>query len=245
MLKKSWMMARVEIRMVFKSRQVRSIPVILIIMSVLMSVVITWIIFSFGIPDRIFFIFLMSSTMGTSIIMLPVMLPVMIAADSIVGEKERNTLVPLLATPLSDTELLLGKFLTALVPGVVVAYANLALSIILINGMAFFLAPQFLWAWPDLLSLVQALVMPLLFSGVAVGIMIIISGRVSKVYEAYQTAGVLILPAMIFAFSGFLQGTGIDWLIFFIGFAILLIANIVLFRISIRLFNRDKLISRL
>jgi ABC-type Na+ efflux pump permease subunit len=239
------MMARTEIRMVFKSRQVRAIPIILIAMSAGMSVVIVWMLFSFGIPDPLFFTILMSSTMGLSVIMMPVMLPIMIAADSIVGEKERNTLVPLLATPLSDTELLLGKFLTALVPGIIVAYANLALAVALINGMAFFLAPQFLWAWPDLLSLIQALVMPLLFSGVAVGLMIIISGRVSKVYEAYQMAGVLILPVMIFAYSGFLQGTGIDWLIFIVGFATLLIVNVVLFRIAIRLFNRDKLISRL
>ena len=37
MWRKAWMMARTEIRMVFKSRQVRMIPIILIAMSVILS----------------------------------------------------------------------------------------------------------------------------------------------------------------------------------------------------------------
>lgn len=41
----------------------------------------------------------------------------MIATDSFAGEKERNTLEALLATPLTDSELLVGKILVSFVPG--------------------------------------------------------------------------------------------------------------------------------
>ncbi len=244
MWKKAWLMARTEIRMVFKSRQVKMIPAMIVIMTVIFGGVMTFLILSFGLPDPAFFNNMMSYIMGVVIIMLPVMLPILIAADSIVGEKERHTLTPLLATPLSDGELLLGKFLTALIPGLMVAYGNLILATAIVNVVILMLAPHMFGAWPDLLSLIQALVMPILFSVLAVGIMVIISGRANTVYEAYQTGGVLILPAMVFAYSGLLQGTGLNWLIFYVGVLVLIIADIILYRIAVRLFNRDALTSR-
>jgi hypothetical protein len=134
--------------------------------------------------------------------------------------------------------------LTALIPGLVVAYGNLILATAIVNAVVLMLAPHMLWAWPDMLSLIQALVLPVLFSVLAVGIMVIISGRASTVYEAYQTGGVLILPAMAFAYSGFLQGTGLNWLIFYVGVPVLIIVDIILYRIAVRLFNRDALTSR-
>ena len=190
---------------------------------------------------------MMTLLMGLAVIFMPVMLPVMIAADSIVGEKERNTLVPLLATPLTDMELLLGKLFTALIPGIIIAYTNLILAVALVNGMAFFMFPSLLWVWPlsSPLSVIQALVMPWLFCSLVVNVMVIISGRVSKVYEAYQMGSVVIIPAMLFAFSGFLSGSGVDWIIFLAGSFILLIADIGLFRLALNLFNRDELITRL
>ncbi|MDO8055435.1 MAG: ABC transporter permease, partial [Candidatus Hermodarchaeota archaeon] len=187
MWRKSWLIARTEIPMVFKSRYVRMIPVILVLMSVLFGGVMTYLILSWGMTDAIAFNLMMASIMGVTIIMLPVMLPVMIAADSIVGEKERHTLVPLLTTPLTDGELLGGKILTALIPGLLVAYGNLILAVVIVNGVVLMMAPQLLWVWPTLLPLIQAIVMPLLFSFLAVEIMVILSGRANTVYEAYQT----------------------------------------------------------
>jgi hypothetical protein len=134
--------------------------------------------------------------------------------------------------------------LTALIPGLIVAYGNLILAVAVVNGIVLFLAPTLFLAWPDPLSLIQALILPVLFSILAVGIMTIISQRANTVYEAYQTGGILILPAMAFAYSGFLQGTGLNWVIFWVGLVILIIADIILFRAAVRYFNRDALTSR-
>jgi ABC-type Na+ efflux pump permease subunit len=242
MWKKAWFMARTEIRMVFKSRQVRMIPILVVLMSVVFGGLMTWWILSTGFIDVFFYTMMMNSIMGVVITLLPIMLPILIAADSIVGEKERHTLVPLLATPLSDGELLLGKFLTALIPGLLVAYGNLALAVFIVNGVVLFMAPSLLWVWPDPIALAQALLLPVLFSTLAVGMMVIISGRANTVYEAYQTGGVLVLPAMVFAYSGFLVGLNV--LILVAGVIILLIVNIILFRVAVRLFNRDDLMTR-
>ena len=54
---------------------------------------------------------------------MPLMVPVTIAAYSIVGEKITRSLEPLLATPVTTTELLLGKGLAAALPGVGTAWA--------------------------------------------------------------------------------------------------------------------------
>ena len=237
-------MARTEIPMVFKSRYVRMIPVILVLMSVGFGGVMTYLVLSWGMTDAITFNFIMASSMSIVIIILPIMLPMTIAADSIVGEKERHTLVPLLCTPLTDGELLRGKILTALIPGLLVAYGNLILAAGIVNAIVFLFAPHLLWVWPSLLPLIQAIVMPFLFSFLAVEIMVILSGRANTVYEAYQTGGALILPAMVFGYSAFLEGTGYDWMIFIIGTIIILLVNLILYRIAVRLFNRDELITR-
>ena len=53
---------------------------------------------------------------------LPVAIPVTIAAYSIVGEKTSRSLEPLLATPITTTELLVGKMIAACVPAVAVTW---------------------------------------------------------------------------------------------------------------------------
>ncbi len=245
-------MAKTEIRMVFKNKQVKGIPVFIIAMSVGFSIIFAWLgsisLFAIG-PEleefQMFYSLFMPAMMGIFITAIPVMLPVMIAADSIIGEKERRTIIPLLATPLTDAELLFGKMLTAMIPGIIVAYASFGLSVALVNGMMYFWAPSLIWIWPSLLATIQTLVMPILFSALAVGIMVIISSRVGKVYEAYQWGGSIIMPAMLVAFSLMLEGTGIDWIIFGFVTLILLVAVIGLFRLALNLFNRDKLITRL
>ena len=53
---------------------------------------------------------------------VPALVPVMLAAYAIVGERQEGTLEPLLSTPLRRNELLLGKALAVLAPSVAIAY---------------------------------------------------------------------------------------------------------------------------
>jgi ABC-2 type transport system permease protein len=54
-------------------------------------------------------------------LLVPVMASTIIAANSIVGEKERHTLETLLHTPLSNRELLTAKLLVAFLPAALVS----------------------------------------------------------------------------------------------------------------------------
>jgi len=56
------------------------------------------------------------------LLVAPALLPAVIAAYSVVGEREQGTLEPLLTTPLRREELLLGKALGVVVPAVGMGY---------------------------------------------------------------------------------------------------------------------------
>lgn len=55
-------------------------------------------------------------------LLVPVLLPAILSAYSVVGEREQGTLEPVLTTPISRVELLLGKAAAIFMPAVAVAY---------------------------------------------------------------------------------------------------------------------------
>ena len=54
---------------------------------------------------------------------IPAIVPALVAAYSVVGERQQGTLEPVLTTPIRREEFLLGKALAALVPSLAIAYA--------------------------------------------------------------------------------------------------------------------------
>ncbi len=63
--------------------------------------------------------------------------PLGIASYSIVGEKVEKSLEPLLATPLTDGEILLGKTISAIVPTLVAMYAAAVVFMVGIDEVDF------------------------------------------------------------------------------------------------------------
>src|SRR6185503_9547594 len=61
-------------------------------------------------------------TFSSIFLLMPLLLPSIIAAYSIVGEKTNRTLEPLLATPIKTWELLAGKILAALLPAMLLTW---------------------------------------------------------------------------------------------------------------------------
>jgi ABC-2 type transport system permease protein len=61
---------------------------------------------------------------------LPVAIPVTIAAYSIVGEKATHSLEPLLATPITTLQLLVGKAFAAMTPAIVATWISYILFLI-------------------------------------------------------------------------------------------------------------------
>jgi ABC-type Na+ efflux pump permease subunit len=133
---------------------------------------------------------------GTSLLLLlvsPVVMPAAIAAYAVVGEREQGTLEPVLTTPVSREELLIGKGLAALIPAVVVGYVLFTVVAVAVHIGADQLVVNEVWQAQNFLA--QALFTPLL-AGWSIWVGIAISARSSDVRVAQQLATLASLPVL-------------------------------------------------
>jgi ABC-type Na+ efflux pump permease subunit len=171
----------------------------------------------------------------------------MISANALVGEREMNTMEPLLCTPLTDRELLWGKTMAGAIPSLIILASSTVASVV---GVAVFTLAMgvpilIILDLPGLFLLSTAA--PLMIFTV-VAIMIIISGRVTRVYEAYQVTTPLIflfmLP-MLWPMFG-LETGNVEELVWLSNIVTLIITALIFtigWAIALKLFNRDKLVS--
>jgi ABC-2 type transport system permease protein len=173
--------------------------------------------------------------------MIPLMIPMMIATDSIVSEKVTKSLEPLLATPISVTELLVAKALAAAGPAVAVTWICYALY----GGIAaLFVPPAVLGVILGLDWIVGVLLLSPLMALLAVGIGIIVSSRVNDTRSAQQISGLVVLPLMLVFIPMFLGLFTLTAGVFVIGAAILVVLDVVVLRIATALFRRETILTR-
>jgi ABC-type transport system involved in multi-copper enzyme maturation permease subunit len=67
---------------------------------------------------------------------IPAIVPAVIAAYAVVGERQQGTLEPVLTTPIRREEFLLGKALAALLPSLVISYAVYAIFVVCVELFA-------------------------------------------------------------------------------------------------------------
>ncbi len=171
---------------------------------------------------------------------LPVVIPLSIAAYSIVGEKEQGTLEPLLATPVRDWELFLGKALGPVIPGLILSWAAfglfLAASAVILKGI-----PAGVLSLPWLLSIFALAPFLALF---AVFVTMIVSSRTTDVRAAYQFSSLAILPALIPLFVYIGRLTAVNLVFVGIEAGIVIPLDAVTFGIAVRLFRREEILTR-
>ena len=195
-----------------------------------------------------FLLAIMMPYAGSMLAMFSVIPAAMISANSFVGEREQKTLEPLLCTPLTDSELLVGKTLGALIPSLALLFGGTAAAalgtniILLFNGLPMIMVP-------DAPGLFLVLAVGPIGALAVISVMILISGRVSKVYEAYQTSGamvVLFMIPMVLPMTA-MEGTASDvlaaaWFANFITFLIVAAVALVTWALAWSQFNRDKMV---
>ena len=172
---------------------------------------------------------------------LPVAIPVTIAAYSIVGEKTARSLEPLLATPITTGELLVGKMIAACVPAVVVTWLAFLIYAIsarfLVSDVVFAEAMKPMW-W-----LAIFVVSPLL-TLLAVSVAVMVSSRVTDPRVAEQLSALVILPLILLVVG---QSAGLilinEQIILFIG-VIVAVADAILVYLSVKLFQREAILTR-
>jgi ABC-type Na+ efflux pump permease subunit len=168
--------------------------------------------------------------------------PLGIASYSIVGEKVEKSLEPLLATPLTDGEILLGKTISAIVPTLVAMYAAAAVFMVGMDEVAFsklgyYYFPNWTIATLLLVLVPVAVVLSVLFS-------VIVSSRVNDVRSASSFGILMFFPFLAIYLASEIGVITLDVNNLLIISGILLAVDVALFFVSTSTFNREEILTK-
>ena len=176
-------------------------------------------------------------------VLIPAILPSIIASYSFVGEKIEKSLEPLLATPTTDGELLLGKSLASFIPCMVVTYVGAAISAIIID------------AWSVTTSQIGTILIPNPYWLMVIGVIaplacimsveanIIVSSKVNDIRAAQQLGGLIVLP-LVFLVIFASTSAQLSTIITIVVIAALAVADIALFYLSKATFQREEILTK-
>jgi ABC-2 type transport system permease protein len=174
--------------------------------------------------------------------LVPVAIPVTIAAYSIVGEKTTRSLEPLLATPITTLELLIGKSLAAIIPAVVATYG--AFGIFALGTWIIVANKMLLTALLDARWLIAILLVGPLLAVMAVTFALMVSSRVNDPRVAEQISMVVIVPVLA-GFFGQVAGLFVlNKQIISIVALVMLVLDALLLYLTTRVFQREQILTR-
>jgi ABC-type Na+ efflux pump permease subunit len=187
----------------------------------------------------VFMQFFSINVLGPIFLTMPILTASVIAADSFSGEKERKTSEALLATPVSVTDLLLGKIMASFIPTML-----LTLSVFLVyggitNALSFqaynaFILPTAPWLLMVLTSPFLALV--------AIGFIVLISSKAKGIKEAQQISTLLALPILVIPFVSVLGIATLDTGFFLDTIAVLAALDALTLYVGVRSFRKESIL---
>lgn len=166
----------------------------------------------------------------------PMSFSLVIALETFAGEKERKSLEPLLATPLTNTQLYIGKMLAAIIPPMSASYLGIIVYLIGLRFSIGWVAEPALLLQILTVSTVQGIIM--------VAGAVVVSSQTTSVRAANLLASFIIIPiALLVQFEAAVMfwgdNQGLWWLIL-----ALAMTAVVLMRMGIKIFNREELLGR-
>jgi uncharacterized membrane protein SpoIIM required for sporulation/ABC-type transport system involved in multi-copper enzyme maturation permease subunit len=166
----------------------------------------------------------------------PLSFSLVIALEVFVGEKERKSLEPLLASPLSDGQLYLGKTLAAMILPLVASYLGITVYLIGLKIFRGWTADPELLVLVILLTTAKALVM---VSGA-----VVISSQTTSVRAANLLASFIIIPMSLLVQGESLVMFWARYEVLWWILAALLVVNLLLVRMGLQIFDREELLGR-
>jgi ABC-2 type transport system permease protein len=165
-----------------------------------------------------------------------------IASYSIIGEKVEKSLEPLLATPITDSEILLGKSIAAFLPALLATYGGAAIFATLIDvttastlGYLYF---------PNISMVVTLFAVVPLVCLVSVEVAVLISAKINDVRAANQYGGVLAFPFVIIYVAGETSIINLNTTNLLLISATILVVDVLLFFLSKATFQREEILTK-
>jgi ABC-2 type transport system permease protein len=169
-------------------------------------------------------------------------LPSVLASYSLVGEKIEKSLEPLLATPITDVELLLGKSIAAFIPSAGALYissvAFMALAdLVTHNTLGYSYFPN--WT----IGLVLLVLVPL-SAVLSIEWSVIVSSRANDARAAQMQGLFIVLPLAAVYVASEVGAISMDVKTILIISAVILTAEIILFFLSTKTFRREEILTK-
>ena len=166
----------------------------------------------------------------------PLSFSLVIALETFVGEKERRSIEPLLAMPITDLELYIGKTLSA--TALPLAGSILAICVYL-GGLYWSIGYT-----PPLDLLVQIFALNVIAAVVMVSGAVVVSSQTTSVRAANLLASFIIIPmALLIQGESVVMFWGNFDTLWIIALGLLVVA-IILTRMGVRIFNREAILGR-
>jgi ABC-2 type transport system permease protein len=170
-------------------------------------------------------------------LVLPIFLPILLAAQSIGGERERRTLEPLLATPVATSSIILGKSLAALLPALALTWVAAALFCLGVDAVAGqVLLPDSAWLFG---TLVLSPLLALFGNATAVAV----SSRVLDPRAAQNLSAMTVLPLLALLVFQLAGRIALGPRFYFALAAAVALADVALIAVAVRLFDRERLLT--
>lgn len=168
-------------------------------------------------------------------------IPTAIASYSLVGEKIQKSLEPMLATPMSDSDILLGKTLSALLLPLVALYAG---SVSFMALMDYFTHGLLGYNYYPNLHIGAILFAAPFAALLSVEVNVIISSRMTDVRSAQQSGALLMLPFIGVFLASELGFFALDDTNLVILAGVLAVISLSMFFVAKATFQREEILTR-
>jgi ABC-2 type transport system permease protein len=170
------------------------------------------------------------------------MLPTVLASYSLVGEKIEKSLEPLLATPMTDGELLLGKSIAAFLPPVGALYLSSIVFMVLSDLVTrHTLGYSYFPNWT--IGIILLLILPLT-AILSITWSVIVSSRASDTRAAQMQGLLIVLPFAAIYVASEVGAISLNTGSLLIIAAVILFLDILLFFLSTRTFQREEILTK-
>ena len=169
-------------------------------------------------------------------------LPTTIASYSLVGEKTEKSLEPLLATPMTDEEILLGKGIATFLPPIGAVYLAAAIFMILADALTYSLLGYYYFPNSD--ACIILMILTPLSAVMSIEVNVMISSRVSDVRVSQQLGFLSVFPMAGVYLASELGMISFNASTLLIISGILLLVDLIMLYIVRATFSRDEILTR-
>ncbi len=240
-IKKSWIIAKKDIKIMMKRR---TITVSLMVIPLILGIALPSLTYYLIIKKHVTVQYTIDhlSSFSFFFMILAALLPLYISSYSLVGEKIEKSLESLLATPVRESEILTGKYISSFIPTIISIYAGAVLFMVLSDiftyrYIGYFYYPNSTFA----ISMIVGVPLSILY-GISFGVFI--SGKVNNPQSAYQLGALSLIPFFILYILGEIGLISLsDTNNILIISSVLLVGVLIIFYASWSTFNSEKILT--